>query len=115
MEAALERLGGHVALLSRLLGLFAHDFAASLQQIQDASDAGDLSRAADLVHKIRGAAGNLSANDLFKTATVLEERLRQEGAAWSDPLLAFSQAFNIVMTSARIETASRDAEMVQTP
>jgi len=101
--AALERLGGHGALLSRLLGLFAHDFAPSLRQIQDAIAAGELPRAADLVHKIRGAAGNLSATELFRAATVLEDHLRGPQGALPEPLREFTLAFDIVMAGARAE------------
>ncbi|MYM80965.1 response regulator [Duganella sp. FT50W] len=102
-QAAIDRLGGHDALLSQLLNLFAQDFAATLPRIQDAINAGDLPQAAELVHKIRGAAGNLCANELLRAATALEERLRAEPQALADLLQAFAHEFNIVMTSARTE------------
>nr|WP_315249168.1 response regulator [uncultured Duganella sp.] len=104
MQAAMERLGGHDALLSQLLALFAHDFDATRQQIHDAIHAGDLLRAAELVHKIRGAAGNISANELFKTAGALEDRLRAEPQALADLLRAFVHEFDIVMDGARNES-----------
>ncbi|MEO5935278.1 MAG: response regulator [Duganella sp.] len=107
MDAALERLGGHGALLTRLLGLFAHDFGATLQHIHDAIDHGDLTRAAELVHKIRGAAGNISAPELFAAATALEERLRAQEAALPELLRAFAQAFELVMGSAHSELAKQ--------
>ncbi|MTV36493.1 hybrid sensor histidine kinase/response regulator [Duganella radicis] len=110
VHAAMERLGGQDALLSQLLNVFAHDFDTSLQQIQDAIHSGELLRAADLVHRIRGAAGNLSANELFKTSTALEGRLREEPAALADLLRAFVQAFDVVMESARHEEAPNEAE-----
>jgi CheY-like chemotaxis protein len=102
-DAALERLGGHGALLSRLLALFAHDFAATPQQIQDAIRSGEFTNAADLVHKIRGAAGNLSATELFNAAKALEEQLREQHTAPTDLLAAFVASFDIVMSSARAE------------
>lgn len=109
MQAALERLGGHSALLTRLLSLFAHDFGATLQHIHHAIDCGDLARAAELVHKIRGAAGNISAPDLFETATALEDRLRAQESALPELLRAFAQAFEIVMHSAHNEIAKQSA------
>jgi HPt (histidine-containing phosphotransfer) domain-containing protein len=109
MNAALERLGGHNALLTRLLSLFAHDFGATLQHIHDAIDAGDLAQAAELVHKIRGAAGNISAPDLFETATALEERLRERETALPQLLSDFEQAFEIVMHSAHDEIAKQSS------
>ena len=109
MEAALERLGGHSALLTRLLSLFANDFAATLQHIHDAIDAGDRAHAAELVHKIRGAAGNISAPDLFDTATALEERLRAEQTALPHLLGDFARAFDIVMRSAHDELTKQSS------
>jgi signal transduction histidine kinase/CheY-like chemotaxis protein/ligand-binding sensor domain-containing protein len=114
VDAALERLGGHSALLSQLLGLFASDFESSLQQIQDAIDAGKIDVASDLVHKIRGAAGNISATELFRTATLLEDSLAGRSGTASDLLPAFAHAFEIVMRSARAELASRAADLAQT-
>ncbi|WP_432377976.1 response regulator [Duganella sp. P38] len=105
MQAAMARLGGHDALLSKLLGLFAHDFDPSLQQIQDAIHTGELARAADLVHKIRGAAGNMSASALCEAAAALEERLRAEPQALAGLLRSFAQEFGIVMEAARAESA----------
>jgi signal transduction histidine kinase/ligand-binding sensor domain-containing protein/DNA-binding response OmpR family regulator/HPt (histidine-containing phosphotransfer) domain-containing protein len=101
MQAAMARLGGRGDLLAQLLGLFAHDFEPTMQQIHDAIHAGDLARAAELVHKIRGAAGNLSADALFVTAGALEDRLRAEPQALADLLRAFVHDFEIVMAGAR--------------
>ena len=117
MGAAMERLGGHGRLLSQLLGMFAKDFSATLQQVQDAIHCGDLSKAADLVHKVRGAAGNISATELYDTATALEDRLRDDAPAPADLLLAFAQAFDIVMQSALQDVAdhqARPAELAPT-
>ncbi|WP_229212134.1 response regulator [Duganella sp. HH105] len=110
MPAAMERLGGHGRLLSQLLALFAKDFDASLQQIQHAIDAGDYPQAAELVHKIRGAAGNISATELYESATMLEEHLREHPPAPKDVLQAFVQSFGVVMDSARQDVAEREAE-----
>jgi signal transduction histidine kinase/CheY-like chemotaxis protein/ligand-binding sensor domain-containing protein len=119
INAAMERLGGQGALLSRLLILFAQDFEPSLQRIQDAIHSRDVAEAADLVHKIRGAAGNISATALFKAATALEEHLREpqheKRHATADLLPAFIGEFEIVMTTARAELAGRESDMVQTP
>jgi HPt (histidine-containing phosphotransfer) domain-containing protein len=101
VAAALERLGGHGALLSQLLRLFAKDFEPSMQQIHESIQSGEFLKAADLVHKIRGAAGNISATELFKTATALEDRLREQQNSLPDTLRDFVQAFDIVMKSAR--------------
>ena len=109
MEAALARLGGHSAVLTRLLGLFTKDFGATLQHIQEAIDGGDVARAAELVHKIRGAAGNLSAPDLYDAATLLEEHLRAQESALPALVREFAQAFEVVMRSAHGEIAKQSS------
>jgi signal transduction histidine kinase/CheY-like chemotaxis protein/ligand-binding sensor domain-containing protein len=105
MDAALERLGGHTALLLRLLGLFVQDFGASLQHIHDAIDSGDYAHAAQMVHKIKGAAANISATDLYRTASALEDRLRVETPDLPQLLDDFTRAFAVVMDSAREQLA----------
>jgi signal transduction histidine kinase/CheY-like chemotaxis protein/ligand-binding sensor domain-containing protein/HPt (histidine-containing phosphotransfer) domain-containing protein len=112
VAAALERLGGHALLLAQLLGIFAHDFGSSARQIHEAIEAGEFLQAADVVHKIRGAAGNLSATELFKTATALEDQLRAPPGAPPDRLRDFMQAFDVVMGGARIALSARAAVVV---
>src|SRR5262249_19071112 len=92
-------------LLSRLLALFVQDFGASLQHIHDAINSGDFPRAAQLVHKIKGAAGNLSATELYRTASALEDRLRVETQDVNQLLDEFAHAFDQVMDSARVQLA----------
>ncbi|CAN7560797.1 response regulator [Duganella sp. LjRoot269] len=118
VDAALARLGGNDMLLSRLLIQFAHDAGTGLQQIQHAIHSGDFAAAADLVHKIRGAAGNISATELFEASRTLETCLREQPSAHPDLLAAFMQAFDVVMESARIDLAEQEsaaAELVQSP
>ena len=101
MAAALGRLGGNSALLTRLLRMFANDFAASLPQIREAIAAGDLDRASRLVHKIKGAAGNLSALALYEAASRLEAHLHGDAHALPDGLLDdFAAAFAVVLDGA---------------
>jgi CheY-like chemotaxis protein len=90
VDAALERLGGHAALLSRLLGLFAHDFESSPQQIQEAIQSGEFVHAADLVHKIRGAAGNLSVHPLLSSLRASVRRCMPSRRAASEILKSVS-------------------------
>ena len=109
LDAALQRLGGHTALLLRCLGLFVQDFGASLQHIHDAIDSGDYGKAAQLVHKIKGAAANISATDLYRTASALEDRLRVETPDLPQLLDEFTRAFDVVMVSARETLADDEA------
>jgi signal transduction histidine kinase/CheY-like chemotaxis protein/ligand-binding sensor domain-containing protein/HPt (histidine-containing phosphotransfer) domain-containing protein len=110
MAAALERLGGHSALFKRLLIMFAKDFDASQRLVQEAVDAGQWATAAELVHKVRGAAGNLSATELYEAATALEDRLRAEHQDLHGLLAAFQHALAIVMDSARNEITGKSSD-----
>ncbi|MET0323414.1 MAG: response regulator, partial [Duganella sp.] len=99
--AALARLGGNRRLLTVLLDKFVEEFAATPQQLQDALDAGQVERAALLVHKVKGAAGNLSMGQLHGAADVLERVLRSAPAERDASLAGFTAAFETVLGAAR--------------
>ncbi|SFU98934.1 two-component regulator propeller domain-containing protein [Pseudoduganella namucuonensis] len=93
LPAALERLGGNAALLGRLLTIFIHDFDTLLPQLRQAIAAAEHEQAARLVHKVKGAASNLSANELYQAAAALEQALAgRESAALPGLLDAFLRA-----------------------
>jgi signal transduction histidine kinase/CheY-like chemotaxis protein/ligand-binding sensor domain-containing protein/HPt (histidine-containing phosphotransfer) domain-containing protein len=89
-EAALVRLGGNVELFNRLLAIFAEDFGSSEQQVRASLQEGSTDNAALLVHRVRGAAGNLSATALFRSSGVLEQKLM---AGQSDGIDALVDTF----------------------
>jgi signal transduction histidine kinase/ligand-binding sensor domain-containing protein/DNA-binding response OmpR family regulator len=102
--AALARLGGNHHLLTVLLDKFVEEFAATPAQLADAIGAGQFDRAALLVHKVKGAAGNLSMGQLHRCSDVLEQQLRTapEQAAQADgALAAFGAALAAVLDAAR--------------
>ncbi len=113
MATALERLGGNYALLISLLGRFAADFGSSLDDIRMAIDRGDWDGAAGIAHKLKGAAGNLGANDLHLMAGEVEYHLMARKQMVLDQLLpALSLAFEVLMRSARGDHAGRTAPTV---
>ncbi len=102
IDAALVRLGGNAALLTRLLGIFVQDFAAGPLQIRQAVTGADFGGAAQLVHKVRGAAGNLSADELYEAAGELEQLLAAgEQAGLEESLLTFCSLFDAALAAAR--------------
>jgi len=108
MKAAMARLGGNRALLARLLRLFADDFGDSLTNIRAAIENDDLDAAAVLVHKLKGAAGNLAANDLHLMAGEMEYHLMaHKRSALPQLMPAFALAFELVLESARGEPADQ--------
>jgi signal transduction histidine kinase/CheY-like chemotaxis protein/ligand-binding sensor domain-containing protein len=98
VSAALERIGGNSKLLMALLGRFASDFESSPQRLLEAIAQQAFEQAIDLVHKVRGAAGNLSMAELHRTAGDLETLLMAApDAGLDDALAAFGAALETVL------------------
>jgi signal transduction histidine kinase/CheY-like chemotaxis protein/ligand-binding sensor domain-containing protein len=98
MAAVLERLGGNKRLLTTLLDRFVADFEPCPERLLAAIEHGAFEQAALLVHKIRGAAGNLSMHELHRAATDLELLLLSPRPGKLDePLAAFGAALEMVI------------------
>jgi Hpt domain. len=74
---ALRRLMGNRDLLLRLLCDFASEHANDPEHIRAFLARGDLDAARAAVHRLKGVAGNLAAQQVFASAAVLESALRQ--------------------------------------
>ncbi|MBF0124298.1 MAG: response regulator [Magnetococcales bacterium] len=103
LKCALDRLNGNRQLLRSLLLEFARDFADTDRRIE-ASLAGkrqsDLKDAERLAHSVKGMAGNIAAEKLFKTALTLEQAIRDGNRAQWPPLLQdFQTSLTQVVTS----------------
>jgi HPt (histidine-containing phosphotransfer) domain-containing protein len=109
---ALERLGGDEELLAEVIRLFLEDCPQQLAAIKSAVDARDGEHIRSAAHALKGAAGNLSATDLFKAAEVME-RLGAEGrvdaaqAAWRTLSAQAAHAMDVLR---RLEPQSAAAE-----
>jgi signal transduction histidine kinase/CheY-like chemotaxis protein/ligand-binding sensor domain-containing protein len=103
MAAVLDRLGGNRKLLRVLLDRFVADFESSPQRLLAAIEGKAFEQAAALVHKVRGAAGNLSMPELHRAAGDLEQLLLSTPSANMDePLAAFGAALETVIDGARL-------------
>jgi PAS domain S-box-containing protein len=78
LAAGLQRLQGNRGLYKKLLRDFAANYAAVSGDIKTALDANDMEQAHQLVHNLKGVAGNLAATDL-QTATIEMEKLVKPG------------------------------------
>ncbi len=78
VEVGLGRVRGNTKIYARMLGLFlkSEEFA----QLEQSLEAGDIERAADLAHAIKGMTGNLALDALFELSTKMMGQLR-EGVA----------------------------------
>ncbi|MBF0284151.1 MAG: response regulator [Magnetococcales bacterium] len=69
---ALNRLGGNLPLLYRLIIAFEERHRPAAQRCRESLDAGRLQEVAQLAHGLKGAAGNLSATAVAARAKALE-------------------------------------------
>ncbi|WP_195763445.1 response regulator [Duganella guangzhouensis] len=111
MEAVLARLGGNRQLLGALLERFVQDFSHTPPRLLAAIEQGAFEQAAALVHKVRGAAGNLSMSELHRSATELEQLLRTaqsplQPAALGEALASFGAALELVIDGVQDQIAS---------
>ena len=84
-----------------LLEKFVEEFAATPAQLAAAIDAGNTEQAALLVHKVKGAAGNLSMGQLHHCSDALEQQLRSAPDQVAPALAAFDAALGAVLEAAR--------------
>lgn len=86
IKAALTPINGNKKLLRKLLVLFHgmySDFALTLNQLAEAGNYEEIQR---LAHKLKGSAASLEARDVFKSAMLLEDALK-EGRKEDAPIL----------------------------
>ncbi|MFC1848927.1 response regulator [candidate division CSSED10-310 bacterium] len=77
-RAALQRLGGNKKLLLKLFHEFVDNFADYHEQIKAALENDDVPRAQQLIHTLKGVAGNISAIDLHAATLQFESELKQK-------------------------------------
>jgi signal transduction histidine kinase/DNA-binding response OmpR family regulator/HPt (histidine-containing phosphotransfer) domain-containing protein len=73
--AALKKLGGNQQLYHKLLQEFYEDYQDIIEQMSDALQNKGFKKAKELAHSIKGAAGNLGANQLYQASKHLEMEL----------------------------------------
>jgi len=113
--AVLDRLGGNEQLLGLLLEKFVEEFEPSPQRLLIAIEEHAYEPAALLVHKVRGAAGNLSMQELHRASGELELLLLSPPLGKLDEALAaFGAALETVIDGirARDKTSKKQAAPV---
>jgi signal transduction histidine kinase/ligand-binding sensor domain-containing protein/CheY-like chemotaxis protein/HPt (histidine-containing phosphotransfer) domain-containing protein len=106
--AALQRVGGNVQLMNKLITRFAETQADVTQRIEAAIDVGDIPTATREAHTIRGLAGNIGATQLRAVAGEVENVLIQSRMeALAQALSAMEQELGIVITQINQAMGSR--------
>ncbi|MBI3131833.1 MAG: response regulator [Acidobacteria bacterium] len=99
---ALRRLAGNRGLLRELLISFEREYAQGPEELRKALRRGDWDTAGRLVHTLKGAAGNLSATELYPAVVELEQGIQVRAAERMPSLLeAFDAAFRGVVSVGR--------------
>ena len=88
MEAALQRMGGNVKLMRKLLGRFVETQMDVMARIADAIENNDLAAATREAHTAKGLAGNIGAGGVADSAARLEHMLSQGVTAGRDETIA---------------------------
>lgn len=99
-EAALERLGGNKDLYKKLLGLFIAEYQNMDEVLWKMVDSQDIDSIQRYVHTVKGVAGNLGADNLFKVSEELNLNLKQ-GEFDSHLLEVFIEELNKTVNSAK--------------
>ena len=87
VPSALKRLQGNQKVLRRLLRAFVRNHREDARYVREALDAGDLGDAQRTTHTLKGAAGNISADNLYVAATKLDKALKMDNLDESRRLL----------------------------
>ena len=99
LETGLGRVRDNKKLYSRMLGLFLQ--SPDLEAFEAAVSAGDIAKAAESAHAIKGVAGNLALDAVFEDSSNLMTQLR--AGTLNEELLAAYRA-DLAETRKQIET-----------
>jgi len=112
--AGIRRLGGRREAFHELLKVFADSTPDPCPQIERAVERGDTDRAAEMAHRLRGAAGNIAAARLAEVAAELETSLKR-GTTVEHLLPQLKVSWAEVQEGLRRLAAMRDTEAPAQP
>ncbi|WP_295999498.1 response regulator [Rugamonas sp.] len=110
MEAALQRIGGNVGLMRKLLNRFVETQIDVMDRIAAAIDNNDLAAATREAHTVKGLAGNIGAGGMADSAARLEQMLLHgvvEGL--DDALAAMAQELGALVACIAMAMTERAA------
>lgn len=87
LEDALARAGDDRDFFKELLELFISDVDDRLRDLQQAAESGDVGQVRSIAHSLKGAAANLSAEDVRQAAWEIESRSRSGDISGLGPLV----------------------------
>ena len=100
LKSGLNRLDGNQKLYSKLLMNFYKNYKNAKYEIRNALDNADYKAAEMIVHNIKGAAGDLSAKNVYLMCSVIEVELEHKRLVGIEPILEqLGQSLEQVFTS----------------
>ena len=76
-QDGLRRIGGKADAYRRQLGRFSQHYAGAISQLRELVASGDLQRAEEYCHSLKGVTGNIGAQALYGLITSIDDQLRQ--------------------------------------
>jgi HPt (histidine-containing phosphotransfer) domain-containing protein len=73
----LERVDNDFELLQELLSVFVEDIPQQLKELEESINDSDCERIRALIHRLKGAVGNLAAEDAYELAAKMEMHASQ--------------------------------------
>jgi two-component system sensor histidine kinase/response regulator len=107
MEAALQRVGGNVKLMRKLLSRFVETQIDAMTRIANAIENNDLAGATREAHTVKGLAGNIGATGMADAAGKVEQMLAMGATKGRDEAIA-AMAQELGDLVARIAMAMND-------
>ena len=101
IQSALSRLGGNQKLYRKLLVNFYNNHQNDIRDIRRVIELGNLKTAERIVHTIKGAAGNIGAQEVFTAASAVEAEFKEYSLGKAEPLIvqlerALEQVFSSI-------------------
>jgi signal transduction histidine kinase/CheY-like chemotaxis protein len=117
VKTGLNKVDGNQKLYRKLLVKFRRNYETVADDIRNALEVDDPETATRLAHTIKGLAGNLGAEDLYREAAYLETAIRKDPSEKSvGQLDVFSKALDLVLNSiADLELAKPDDTAAEIP
>lgn len=79
LSTALDRIGGNLALLRKIIGIFCRTEAETPQRLRQALADGDEESSSRLAHTLKSTAGTVGAIRLQEVALAIEQIVRHQG------------------------------------
>lgn len=116
VENAIARIGGNIKAYRKILARVVDTEADAVERILQSLAAGDLETATRDAHTLKGVAGNIGANVLYKAAGELETAMVEGKGAVPEPLItlthqSLNQTLDVIKTALKVNQPNNEQAM----